>query len=200
MRKINVCHYSFISFQDNNFAILSYSSKELIYQKEIIKNLFPSGRYSQNNKIDFISYEDIQKIYPIKKEKFFKIDNVSNKEQLKIILEIKSGIFVAKNKFEKLLQENDLLVDWIEGKLKGIITSFYVESSREFGKRNKYSESNEEFKDYNKIWKLHDYYNGLENEKDGNGYYYKLSYMLTKIGGIDCNTDWLEQKRKMFCI
>lgn len=43
MRKINVCHYSFISFQDNNFAILCYSEKELSFQKEILKNLFPDS-------------------------------------------------------------------------------------------------------------------------------------------------------------
>lgn len=200
MRKINICHYSFISFQDNNFAILSYLSKELIYQKEIIKNLFPSCQCSENKKIDFLCYNNLEKVYPIKKNAFFKIENVSNTEQLKTVLEIRNGTFVAKNEFEIFLQENGLLVSWISGDLEGTISSFYSESSRDFGKRNKYSENNNKFNNHHEIWKLCKYFDGLENEKDGNGYYYKLSYRLIKLAGVDCNTGWLEQKKKIYCI
>lgn len=199
MNKNFTCHYFFVSHKNNSFAVISRSKQELQSQKEILKSLFSDHAFSIDRTLTTELPEEIRVVFESDEENvLFKIEHVGTEYQLLTHMAIKNNTFKPETEFELFLKNNNLLNDWIAGKLQGTISSFYKERSREFGRRIRSSESKEVFNDYEKIWKLPEYFDGLINERHGEyaNFHYKLVYRLTILCGKSCNTEWLKEAKE----
>lgn len=195
-------HTFFVLDQKNSFAVISSSKKELHIQKEILRKCFESYIFSKTETLSFKHYKYIKNYINPKDEGHFllKIKNVKNCLELKTVLEIKSNIFEPKTELQLFLHKNNLLNDWISGKLEGIVANIYYERSTSFGIRNQYNETKIHFDNSEEIWNIEKYFLGsfMERYGDYSKFYYRKSSRLINIKNIECNKEWLSKEKSDF--
>ena len=98
------------------------------------------------------------------------------------------------------LHKNNLLNDWISGKLEGIVANIYYERSTSFGIRNQYNETKIHFDNSEEIWNIEKYFLGsfMERYGDYSKFYYRKSSRLINIKNIECNKEWLSKEKSDF--
>lgn len=202
MRNKLTIHTFFVSDQKNSFAVISSSKKELILQKEILRKCFESYTFSKTEIISFKHCSYINTYINPQNENHFllKIKNVRNCLELKTVLEIKSNIFKPQTELQLFLYKNNLLNDWVSGRLEGIIANIYYERSSSYGIRTQYSETKIHFDNNEEIWNMEKYFLGsfMERYGDYSNFYYRKSSKLINIKNIECNKEWLSKEKNSF--
>lgn len=124
--------------------------------------------------------------------------SVKNKEQLQVWLKVKAGVYSPESDWDKFLVDNNLLNDWIDGKLVIENANYYYESSKEFGNRRRLKKDTLRLMTHD-LWLFADYFKGEKTTTYG--YSAKFRYdVISKIIKISnqeknllLNKDWIQE-------
>lgn len=204
MKKNAVIHVAYISNKEQTITVFSKNKNVLDHylgsiQKE---NPFTDEKYHiYKNEIVIKSklMNDIHSaVEKFDNNELFTLKDVRSERELFTWIKIKGGSFVSNNECDQFLIENNLLNDWIDGKIKLEVYHSYEERSKEFGHRSKFNKETLNLTN-NKIWDLHKLFNGIINTKYGDfsKYSYTKECRISKIITDDktyvLNDDWVKK-------
>lgn len=204
MKKNAVIHVAYISNKEQRITVFSKNRDVLLHylgdiQKE---NPFTAEKY-QIYKDEIIIKSKLMNDIHAAIEKFdnnelFILREVGSEKELFTWIKIKGGSFTSNNICDQFLVENNLLNDWIDGKIKLEIYHSYEEISKEFGYRSKFNKEILNLTN-SKIWELHKLFNGIINTKyeDFSKYSYtkecRISKIITDAQPYVLNDDWVKK-------
>lgn len=205
MKKNATIYTAFISNKEKTITTFSLNKDSLDHYINSIskEDPFTKEKYHIYKKEIIIRAKLMENIHKAlykacKEDELYVIDTVRSEEELFTWIAVKGEEYKAESAFDEFLIENNLLNEWIDGKLKIEVCHSYKESSKEFGYRTNYQKEKVNIDNHEKIWNLSELFDGINDFHIGD--YAKYSYTkecrITNISienkEFKFNEDWLK--------